>query len=178
MAKQMIPAFISQYATLPPEWGSRGCGLVALKIVLDYWHAIDAQHQTLPLPQLLAEALKDGAYLNGVGWTHSGLASQGNKLGYVSFNRDLPKEHEGMSDSDALDMLKHAVQGGPVLVSVWKGFDPAQKGGHIVVVHEIADGFVRLIDPEKENEAEGYVLMPIEQFGKGFKQRFICLSPK
>lgn len=178
MSEQLIPPFISQYATLPPEWGSRGCGLVALKIVLDYWHSVDRRHQTFPLSQLLIGALEDGAYLNGVGWTHGGLAAQGSKLGYKSFNRDLPREHEGMSNSDALDILKKAVLGGPVLVSVWKGFDQAQKGGHIVVVYEISGGYVHLIDPEKESEAEGRTEMSVEQFSKGFKQRFICLSPK
>lgn len=178
MSQQELPPFISQYASLPPEWASRGCGLVALKIVLDYWHGEDERNQSIPLFELLERGLASGAYLKGIGWRHAGLAHIATELGYEAFNRDLPKEQEEITAEKAMEVLKADVEKGPVLVSIWKNFDPQQKGGHFVVIHDISDGVVRLVDPEKENEAEGRMDIPKALFIRGFKLRSICLIPK
>lgn len=178
MIEQKSLPFISQYSALPSEWGSRGCGLVALKIALDYFHELDNNNQTMPLPQLLETALSSGAYREGIGWSHSGLVHLALGLGYHSWNRDLPKEQAGVTLEQAMNVLKEDVLHGPVLVSVWKSFDPSQKGGHIVVVYKILDGLVSFVDPEKDNEVEGRIEMSAERFAQGFKMRSICLLPK
>lgn len=170
-------SFISQYTALPKEWGSRGCGLVALKIVLDYWHDINEKNVTLPLPDLLTLALTLGAYKDGIGWSHAGLAELAAGLGYHAWNRDLPREFQGVVASQALFVLREDIASGPVLVSIWKNFNPEEKGGHIVIAHAINDDEIALIDPEKTQEADGRYTISIADFKKGFKMRSICVLP-
>lgn len=172
----MIP-FISQYLALPSEWQERGCGIVALKIVLDYWHSKDENNTSLPLEDILELALALGAYKEGIGWSHSGLAELAAQLGYRAWNRDLPHEFKGVTPTQAIMILREDIANGPVLVSIWKNYDPTQKGGHIVVAHAMNTHEIAVIDPEKKDEADGRYTMTIADFEKGFKMRSICVLP-
>ena len=172
-----VPPFISQYSALSSEWAHRGCGLVALKIVLDFWHNQDTKNLTLPIEVLLERALALSAYREGIGWTHAGLTSLARALGYEAFNRDLPSEHPAVSIDGALSILQSDLLYGPVLVSIWKNFDPIQKGGHIVIVNKVEGEVFSVIDPEMKDEVGGRYDKDRFSFAQGFKMRSICVFP-
>ena len=68
--------FHSQYEGLTdPHWQWRGCGIVALKMVLDYWNGLNGANRTAPTEALLHAGLEAGAYRDGIGWTHGGLVA-------------------------------------------------------------------------------------------------------
>lgn len=169
--------FISQYLALSDEWQERGCGLVALKIVLDYWHSKNENNITLPLADLLELALALGAYHEGIGWSHAGLAELASQLGYRAWNRDLPHEFKGVNATQALIVLREDIVNGPVLVSIWKNYDKEQKGGHIVIAHAVNENEIAVIDPEKTDEADGRYNVTVADFSNGFKMRSICVLP-
>lgn len=173
----VCPPFISQHS-LSEEWAYRGCGLVALKMVLDHWNLQDERNRTVPVEELLRSAIVLGAYREGVGWSHSGLVEVAKSLGYDAFNRDLPKERPGIIPGDALMVLAEDIARGPVLASVWKNFDPEQKGGHIVVVYGVGEERISFLDPEKQSEQEGKVECMKKDFLNGYKMRSICVTPK
>jgi hypothetical protein len=59
--------FLSQHQ-LPDPWKLRGCGITAMKIILDYWNQIDQENQTETIERLIDRAVASGAYLEGIGW--------------------------------------------------------------------------------------------------------------
>lgn len=171
------PPFISQYS-LREEWAYRGCGLVSLKMVFDHFNRRDPRNLTVPMEELLRSAILLGAYREGIGWIHTGLVEVAISLGYDAFNRDLPKERPGILPDDSLLILTEDIARGPVLVSVWKNYDPEQKGGHIVVAYGINEERVLILDPEKQREQEGKLELSKKDFLKGYKMRSICVTPK
>lgn len=171
--------FVSQYHDLAdPEWQWRGCGIVALKMVLDYWHNQDERHQTVELNALHRKGIDAGAYRENIGWTHKGLVQIAHDLGYESYNRDwaangpTPKSQEAAWEALALELRK-----GPVLASVYSGLEPSRGGGHIVVVAGEADGLVFLNDPEQREEREGRRALAVEVFQTAFKRRYVVVRP-
>ena len=171
------PPFISQHS-LREEWAYRGCGLVSLKMVLDHWNLQDERNRTIPMEELLRSAILLGAYREGVGWSHVGLVEVAKSLGYDAFNRDLPKERPEILPDDSFPILAEDTAKGPVLVSMWKNYDPEQKGGHIVVVYRIEKDRIFILDPEKQSEQEGKVEFLKKDFLSGYKMRSICVMPK
>lgn len=172
--------FVSQYHDLAdPEWQWRGCGIVALKMVLDYWHGRDDRNRTIGLDELHKKGLGIKAYKNGIGWSHAGLVQLGRDLGYEAYNRDWAPGGPTPKDSDAAwEALKLELKNGPVLGSVYSGFKRSRGGGHIVVLAGETDGLVFLNDPEERNEQEGRKAFAIPVFRKAFKRRYIVIRPR
>lgn len=136
---------------LTPYWQERVCGLLAVKMVLDFWQGRDAPET--PLQELLGEAnVVGGRNANG-DWLHSTLVMVARHRGYRSWRRGWMLSEDGRTrfeaegaDDDTLyqidkqqreeayHSLVHALeQGAPVLVSVAKNFAETTKP-HIVVL--------------------------------------------
>lgn len=176
--KHEVP-FISQYEDLAdPEWQWRGCGIVSLKMMLDYWHAYDARYRTMELNELHRAGVAAGAYVEHVGWSHRGLVSLAHGLGYESYNRDwasngpTPKSADGAWEALALELNQ-----GPVLTSVFSGLEPSRRGGHLVVVTGLEEGLVHFNDPEQRDEQEGRRLLALVSFKRAFKRRYVMVRP-
>ncbi len=176
MPQYTVP-FLSQYADLGHhEWRARGCGITALKMVMDYWHGVDARNQAISLDELLSEGLASQAYREGVGWTHRGLAELAQSHGYESFNVDFaPQGKTPKALDEAWSMLVVELERGPVLASVYAGMDPNRGGGHIVVVTGFHDGMVLFNDPEEMAPREGQKSIALEAFLLAFKRRYIVV---
>ncbi len=172
-----IPPFHSQYRELPEEWRHRGCGLVALYSVLEYWEKERGRSALPTLPDLLEEGIEDGAYIDGIGWSHVGLASLARRNGYEAWNRDLPKESPELAPDEAFGLLAVDISRGPVLASVWKNYDPEEKGGHIVIVYDTRGDQVMVLDPEATSESAAYGIVDRARFLRGWKRRYICALP-
>lgn len=172
--------FVSQYDDLAdPEWQWRGCGIVALKMVLDFWYEQDSRNETLDLNELHQKGLNSGAYRDGIGWTHRGLVDIVQSLGYESYNRDwAPNGPTPKTAEQAFQALVLELDCGPVLASVYSGFEPVRGGGHITVVTGMEDDLIFLNDPEQQNALEGKRALTLRSFLKAFKRRYIVIIPK
>ncbi|HXK36184.1 MAG TPA: C39 family peptidase [Candidatus Paceibacterota bacterium] len=178
MAQHDVP-FISQYADIGShEWRARGCGIAALKMVIDYWAGSRPSLRVPPLDELLQEGLAQGAYREGIGWTHRGLVAVAQRHGFDGFNVDFAEQGQTpKSADDAFAALCVQVERGPVLVSVHSGMDPNRGGGHIVVVTGIHDGIVFYNDPEQLEQREGRMALAAALFTHAFKRRYIVIVP-
>jgi len=179
MPSYRVP-FSSQYTDLGHhEWRARGCGITALKMVMDYWHGVDVGNQTATLEEALAQGLRAGAYLPGIGWSHRGLVAVARYYGYEGFNVDVAANSPTpKSSSEAWAMALAELEAGPLLVSVFSGLNPSRSGGHIVVLTGAHDGLVLLNDPEEMNAREGCKALAQEIFVPAFKQRYIVIRPQ
>jgi hypothetical protein len=178
MAGYDVP-FVSQQVYTNPEWRRYGCGIASLKMVLDYWHRQDPRNRTDEVDNLYAAGVASGAFNPAFGWVHAGLVGLGRSLGYDGFNLDFaPNGRTPKSAEDALKQLEIELGQGPVIASVYRGFDPARGGGHLVVVTDVSGGTIGLNDPEPLHESDGRRLMPVPQFLLAFKNRFIVVHPQ
>jgi hypothetical protein len=172
--------FISQFKDIAdPDWQWRGCGIVALKMILDFWHAKDPANQTADIEQLWQMGMDADAYREGIGWTHGGLAAIARQLGYRSYNRDFaPNSPTPRDENGAWSALARELDRGPVLASMYSGMDPSRGGGHIVVVTGTEDELVLLNDPEQHQEREGKRALARKKFREAFKRRYIYVLPE
>src|SRR3989344_8127218 len=164
---------VSQQNELHPEWQYRGCGISSLKMVMNYWHAVDATNASPPIDELLATGLKLYAYVQNIGWSHAGLVNIARQYGYEGQNYDLAS-----SDIEtAWESLKAQIKTGPVMVSVYSQFGPTCGGGHIVVVTGLDGDMVYLNDPEEASQEAGVKIMTLEDFLRSWKKRYIVIRP-
>lgn len=174
---QVIIPFTSQ-KNLDENWRHRGCGITALKMMLDYWRTEFPLEHTLPLPELLLLGVNRGAYVEGIGWTHAGLASLARELGYEAFNRDFGiKGKTPKSGKDAFAILKRDVASGPVIASIWKDFTPKGRSGHLVVVTRISASHIEYIDPEEVSVKKASKSVSHQRFTAGFRHFSIVVRP-
>ncbi|MBP6885861.1 MAG: C39 family peptidase [Candidatus Pacebacteria bacterium] len=171
--------FYSQHADIERhEWRSRGCGVTSLLMVLAYWKSTDVKNTLPTLRVLLEDGVAIGAYREGVGWIHSGLARLAERFGYTGFNEDFAMQGKTpLSAELAWEGLLKNLHSGPVLASVFSGFDPERGGGHIIVITGYEDGHVYYNDPEEATEERGIRSCSLASFLPAFKRRFIVIRP-
>ncbi len=174
MPRYEVP-FYSQLTDISKRtWQYRGCGITALKMVFAYWNHRNGLYQNPPLWSLLKTGLRIGAYIPDVGWSHTGLVNIARQYGYDGFNRDDFKR----PTEETLIRLQDDLKCGPLLVSVYSGFDPDKGGGHIVTLAGIEDDLVFINDPFEWSAREGAKVMARSAFAKAFKRRWIAVAPK
>lgn len=180
MLEYKVP-FTSQKSYVYSKRRLNGCGIAALKMIFDYWHKQDKANSTVKnIDDLYEAGLAAGAHTPGIGWMHAGIAKLAQSYGYNSYNADFgPKSNNPKSSEDAMKELVKELKKGPVMASVFRGFDPEdwQGGGHLVVVTGINKDSVRLNDPEPLDGYDGLRVMPIASFKRAFKHRYIVVRP-
>jgi hypothetical protein len=171
--------FISQFTDITnSDWQWRSCGIAALKMVLDYWHACDSFNRTVDVDELHRIGIQESAYRPGIGWTHAGLAAAACRLGYTAYNRDWAEQGPTPKDeATAWHLTLEELTAGPVLVSVYSGFERSRGGGHIAVLTGHEDEVVFLNDPEQQCTREGVRVLALRSFLKAFKYRIIVVRP-
>ena len=178
MSAYQVP-FFSQLEDIQKKvWQYRGCGIASLKMVLEYWHSRDQRYLSPSIDDLLATGLRIGAYREGIGWLHSGLVNITRQFGYDGFNRDYaPNSPTPLPMTEAWQKVVEDLQNGPLLASVFSGFDPDRGGGHIVVLTGVEGELAFYNDPEERTESEGCKVIATSAFQKAFKRRYICICP-
>lgn len=132
---------------------NRSCGILALKMVLDYYR-LNLKKPTLDLAELFEKALKNGG-TNGIGdWYHSTLVKTAIDYGFKSWRRswrpaDRDKDFfrsEGVNENsialweeqtkaESIPSLVSSVKKKcPVIVSVAKNFEMIDKNHDVVLV--------------------------------------------
>ena len=158
-----VPLFsqISDISSM--AWKQKGCGVVDVAMIVDFY-----KPKTTSAQEVLKEALKEGAYVKNVGWSHEGLATLAPKYGLVGKTIDLST----LKNTDALSQFKDIVKEGPVIASIHRGFNPKSPYGHLVVVTGFDDKLVYYNDPGKH---DGIRTVAIDDFTKGWKKRLIVI---
>lgn len=100
-------------------WSDRACGLACLRMLLLGWYG-----QAPSTAELLREARADGAYVQGKGWAHAGLARLGRRHG-------LEAEPMALTEEEIAGHLAKA----PLIASVKIEFPVGQgRGGHLILL--------------------------------------------
>ncbi|MFP4616822.1 MAG: cysteine peptidase family C39 domain-containing protein [Candidatus Paceibacterota bacterium] len=169
--KEMLPAtvpevpFFSQSSDINwVKWRGRACGVASLAMLIEMYKPGETSPQLL-----LEEGLSSGHYLTELGWTHNGLALMAEEHGLKAETHDL--SHLAMND--AYHQFLSFLNDGPVIASVFHGFDPDSEIPHLVVISGEADNLLYYNDPA---EGLGGLRITEEQFKKGWKKRFITVG--
>lgn len=160
--------FYSQFADITAvKWQKRGCGIVSLAMVMNYYkpHAVTVN-------KLLTLGIASGAYDMNAGWKHNGLVGLAVQYGLTGQTYDLSQS----TNTKAYDKFKSFVKDGPVIVSVHYKFDPKSTIPHLVVIDGIDDkGVIYYNDPAAKS---GEKHISEADFLKGWKKRFIVIREK
>ena len=173
MIKHEVPFYSQKTHITEKEWQPKGCGVTALKMILEYWKLNNPVNQSPHIAELMAKGLDIKAYVTDIGWSHQGLVNLAHNFGYGGYNMDLAK----ISREEAWDILTADLIKYPLIVSVYPKFDPDKIGGHIVTLTGMYDGMISLHDPEEASANLGTKIIKEENFLKGWKQRYIVIKP-
>lgn len=155
-----FPAY-SQYTHVSdPEWQYRSCGIVALLMVME---ALAQKDLTTP-DALIQEGLALGAYKEGIGWYHRGLANLAATYGFTASNHDWSKVSAAEAQESLLKELVH----GPVIASV-----TTDKGGHLIVVESVIGDDVVTHDPAELTDIRQVI--PLSHLYDHWTQRIISV---
>jgi hypothetical protein len=169
-----IPPY-SQYLDVKNAlWRSRSCGIMALKMVLEYWYRKGELKRTpLSIPALNRAARKSGAYIPNIGWSHRGLALYARRLGADGKNFDW----FSLTPNAALKKLLPLLRRGPVIASVYRN-PKRREGGHLVVVTDITNDRVHFLDPGAKTRARIPRFLSTRVFCIAWKRRGIVIGPR
>ncbi len=175
MTHYAVPAYSQHVDVKNRFWQPRSCGVVALKMILDFWHREEGAVRRAPptTPALIRLTHNRGAYIRNVGWSHRGLAMVAKRFGLAGRNCDWAK----FPPLRAFPKLKRELRRGPVLASIYRGLRPNHHG-HLVVVTGIRKGVVHYLDPDSKTRAGIARRASVKKFLNGWKRRIIVIYPK
>jgi ABC-type bacteriocin/lantibiotic exporter with double-glycine peptidase domain len=148
-------------------WKERTCGIVSLAMVLDYYDI------AFDIKNLFGEALKIDNYDDKIGWKHQTIVDLAEKYGL------LAERTEEQTIEKLLEALDNEE---PVIISVYKNFNPSN-GGHLIVLNGYfsADGNLEgfyVNDPIGNPYKNKDQFIKIDKFLVGWKKRAIYLKQK
>ena len=149
-------------------WKSRSCGIVSLKMIMDYWKKPAGG---VGLAALIQNGVKIGAHDKRHGWRHKGLVNLAKKYGYQGQNYDWFKN----SPQKAFLKLTKKI-GVPAIASIHSGLNP-KKPGHLVVITGIRGKKIYYNDPDSAKRKHVAKVASIEKFLRGWKRRIIIVRP-
>ncbi len=170
---EVIPAsipevpFYSQIRNISsPKWQKLSCGIADLAMIINFY-----KPGAVVPDVLLMEGLAAGAFIDGVGWKHQGLAdlaaSYGLKGKIYGFSH--------LNKTEAFAALLEFLKDGPVIASVHYTFDPNSTIPHLVVINGVEGDFIYYNDPATRG---GNQKISIAGFLRGWKERIIVIRPE
>lgn len=187
-----VPYYSQYQSTGNPEWKENSCGVVSLKMVLDYY-----QPTNLTVDQLYEKGLELNGYLEGVGWYHHSLVLLAKELRFSGITRSWEPTEEyvkilknrGFKDGDlqilkdqqyneGIFCLKNELdKNHPIIVSVTTGFGRYGKGHLVVLIGYDEAGFI-LHDPFEEIRPGKEFKISFDDFKKTWTKRALFVYPK
>lgn len=151
---------------LADHWQERSCGVACARMVIE---ALTAASPPSPWP-LIEQMVARGAYLQGKGWVHAGIANFLNdEYGLNCTRRRV----------ESIDELVDLIASGALLIaSVAVGFEGESKSGHLILVHGITiENQVRQLMIHHPSSWESYEWrdkpIPVDRFWKHFSGNII-----
>ncbi|MFW5853597.1 MAG: C39 family peptidase [Patescibacteria group bacterium] len=145
-----------------------GCGILSLLMVMEY----NKRNKKLPNPEKLYQVgLNRRAYVEKTGWRHSGLVGLAKLYGY---KKSQAYDLTGQDFKPALIVLKKELKNGPLVVSIYKDYQP-NKGGHLLVLEKLNETEALVWDPDTKNRNKVKQTIAIDKFLNGWKKRFITI---
>ncbi len=172
--------YYSQFLDIDDKyWMPRACGIVALKMVLDFYlPAGKAGKKDIPsITDLINLCEKAGGYGKS-GWFHDSLIALVKNFGFEAYRKEKMDANIGTEE-----IVSHLKEGGPVLISAVK-YILGQTKFHMVVAtgFEEKDGVLAGIyyhDPEAIDGLKGqHVFVDINTFKREWRKMAIFVSPK
>lgn len=166
-----VPAY-SQYLDVRNcAWKRRSYGIVALKMVMDYYEPRRAAARSLP--HLIRARTRAHALVRNKGWSHAGLARIAKQYGFHGENYDWCKQ----SPREAFRKFKKHLARGPMLASIYRGLKP-NAHGHLVVITGFKEGVVYYHDPDSRTRHDIARRATLAKFLKGWKRRIVVICPR
>lgn len=163
-----VPAYSQILDVKEKKWKDASCGVVSLKMVLDFWD----KSKSLPIRELIDLGLKQNAFIPDVGWKHKELALLAEKFSLKSRNYDWFKDSPKVAFKKLMPKLKKY----PVIVSIYKNLEPG-KSGHLVVLTGIKNKRVFYNDPDSKTRKDIKRQSSLDDFLSGWKRRVIVIYP-
>lgn len=158
-----VPLFSQISDISSPEWKQKGCGVADIAMIIEFY-----KPNTTSVDKVLEEAIKGGAYVKNVGWSHAGLAALAQKHGMIGKTYSF----SGLTKADAFSQFEDIIKEGPAIASIHRGFNPKSSYGHLIVVTGFDDNLVYYNDPGKH---DGIRKISIDQFMNGWKRSLIVI---
>ncbi|MDO8572335.1 MAG: C39 family peptidase [bacterium] len=176
-----VPYYSQKIDVSDPHWKDRACGILCLKMVLDFLGA-----KTPSSDEFVKGGMSAGAY-GEWGWTHAGLVSVASLFG-VTMER---KEFRSHDSREAKKLLKEGInelvlsieKEKPVLISAIKKWVETKKFHMMIVVgFEMDEGVLKGFyyhDPDAYTPREGKdQFVSIETFKKYWRRMAIFVDFK
>lgn len=172
-----VPYYSQEIDVKDREWKNRACGVVCLKMLLDFYDKEDIPS----IDELVLLGLSIGAYSKW-GWTHKGLIDLALKYEIDIFRKEFKTENLKLAykllDDGVREIIDSIKNGNPVLVSAIKKWKEVDKFHMMVLVgfegnEESPDGFY-YHDPDSDNRKDGEnQFVTIEIFRKHWRRMAI-----
>lgn len=169
--KYQVPEYSQHRHIADALWREHACGIVALKMVLDYWAPV-VGFVFESADELLERGLKEDGFIKGVGWKHATIARLGESGGLIG----KPFDWAALTSSEAWDNLGVLLQKGPIIASIYPGLNPDRGGGHLVVIIGLEGTAVYYNDPDAREGELVARSASVDVFLRGWKKRAILIS--
>ncbi|MDP3901357.1 MAG: C39 family peptidase [bacterium] len=158
--------FYSQFNDISStKWQKLSCGIADLAMIIEFYNPGIVSPDIL-----LQEGITAGAFIDGAGWSHKGLALLVNRYDLVGTVYDL----SSLDKEGAFIQFEKYLQEGPVIASVYYKFDPQSPIPHLVVINGVDKNIIYYNDPAGNSAGEK---ISIQNFLNGWKKRFIVIRP-
>jgi len=148
------------------KWKWRACGIIALRTILALYGVDD------DIPASIDEWMKfdlvNGAYKEGDGWLHQGLANIASRHNLDAEVCDWSRLHNKAALGDFLRVLSM----GPCIVSIHRDFNP-NNGGHLIVATHADHRSIHYRDPAARTRHDIIRRITFEEFIHGWTRRII-----
>lgn len=158
-----VPFYSQFYDISSPKWQKLGCGIADLAMLIEFYNP-----GVVSVDTLLQEGIASGAFIDGAGWSHRGLA-------LLAQSYDLQGQSYDLSHLDmdtAFAQLEEVLREGPVIASVRYKLEPQNPIPHLVVINGVSGSVVYYNDPAAVSAGQK---ISIQNFTKAWKKRFIVV---
>jgi len=185
-----VPYYSQRKDVLDNNWKSNSCGIVCVKMVLDFY-----KKDTPKVDDLITEGVSMGGHDKKYGWNHDALTNILRNYGLPCFRQEFKSKtfdfknsifNEGQHEEELIDkgidkIEKVLIEANPIIVSVAKHFKEEDKF-HLVVLTglELEEGVIKGFyynEPDSEAEKEGKNLfVPMHIFRKYWRKMAIFVE--
>ena len=164
-----VPYYSQRLDVKRKFWKSRSCGIVALKMAMDFLGRSKKAYRQKSADDLINEGISFGGHSLAHGWYHDALLRIAKKRGFKkSFRKEWPENKKEKGVKFILGLLKQEV---PVLASLKIG-----QSGHLVLLAGFTGKGLFYHDPDFKIRSKGkYRYVSFKNFLPKWKGRIVII---